>query len=101
MKAEGFGYHNVVSAESSDLNIEQVELILSLHVNVVIAFDKDKPLCKFFNDNMKKLNKFVTLYYIDDVDDLLGDVTDKNSPVDCGKEVWEELYENRKEVNGH
>lgn len=98
MKAEGFGYHNVVSAETSGLTLEQVELIISLHCNVVIAFDKDKRLADYLSNELKLLSKFVNLYYIDDRCNLLGDKAEKNSPADKGKEVWEILYHKKKEL---
>lgn len=98
MKAEGYGYKNVVSAETACLTYEQVELIISLQCNVVIAFDKDKSLNDYLDKNLKLLCKFVGLYYIDDTENLLGGKQEKNSPVDKGKEVWDYLYEHRKEV---
>ncbi len=98
MKAEGYGFHNVVSAETSSLTLNQIELLLSLQVAVVIAFDKDKTLNDFCNKNLRRLRQFAPLYYIDDVDGLLGDASEKNSPVDLGMETWIKLYESRKEV---
>lgn len=98
MKAEGFGYHNVVSAETSGLTREQIELILSLHCDVVIAFDKDKRLSDYLTKEIKMLARFVNLYYIDDRKNLLGKREEKNSPVDKGKEIWEDLYNKRKEL---
>lgn len=98
MKAESFGYHNVVSAETAALTLEQIELILTLRCNVVIAFDKDKRLSDYLNKDMKMLSRFVNLYYIEDRNGLLGAKEDKNSPVDKGKEVWDTLYQSRREV---
>ena len=99
MKAEGFGFNNVVSAETSSLTEEQIKLLISLHVNVVIAFDKDKKLSDYYNRNMSYLRRFAGVYYINDTHNLLGAVSEKNSPVDKGEEVWVELYKNRREVN--
>lgn len=99
MKAEGFGFNNVVSAETSSLTEEQIKLLLSLHVNVVIAFDKDKTLSDFYNRNMAFLNRLTGLYYINDKHNLLGSVNEKNSPVDKGEKVWIELYKNKREVS--
>lgn len=99
MKAEGFGFNNVVSAETSSLTEEQIRLLISLRVNVVVAFDKDKSLSDYYNKNMAFLRKFAEVYYIDDTRDLLGAVSEKNSPVDMGEKVWNELYTNKKEVS--
>lgn len=98
MKAEGYGYNNVVSSETAGLTFEQIEVIISLKCNVVIAFDKDKSLGDYLDKNLKLLSRFATLYYIDDDENLLGDKEEKNSPVDKGKEVWDYLYQHRKEV---
>lgn len=95
MKAEGFGFDNVVSAETSTLTAEQIKLLISLHVNVVIAFDKDKKLPDFYNKNLANLRRFAEVYYINDKLDLLGAESEKNSPVDKGKDAWVELYKNR------
>ena len=99
MKAEGFGFDNVVSAETSTLTAEQVKLLISLHVNVVIAFDKDKKLADYYNKNVANLRRFAEVYYINDKFNLLGKPSEKNSPVDKGKDVWLELYKNKKGVS--
>ena len=99
MKAEGFGFDNVVSAETSTLTAEQIKLLISLHVNVVIAFDKDKKFADYYNKNMANLRRFAEVYYINDKCNLLGKPSEKNSPVDKGKDVWMELYKNKKGVS--
>lgn len=99
MKAEGFGFDNVVSAETSTLTAEQIKLLISLHVNVVIAFDKDKKLSDFYNKNLANLRRFAEVYYINDKLDLLGEASEKNSPVDKGEDVWVELYKNKRGVS--
>ena len=98
MKAEGYGYHNVVSAETCRLTKEQIKLLISLKCNVVIAFDKDKSLSDFYDKGVKMLSRFTNVSYINDVGNLLGEPDEKNAPVDKGKEVWEQLYNNAKAV---
>lgn len=98
MKAEGYGYHNVVSAETCRLTKEQIKLLVSLKCNVIIAFDKDKSLSDFYDKGVKMLSRFTNVYYINDVGNLLGAPEEKNAPVDKGKEVWEQLYKNVKAV---
>lgn len=98
MKAEGYGYHNVVSAETCRLTKEQIKLLISLKCNVVIAFDKDKSLSDFYDKGVKMLSRFTNVYYINDVGNLLGTPDEKNAPVDKGREVWEQLYNNMKAV---
>ena len=98
MKAEGYGYHNVVSAETCRLTKEQIKLLISLKCNVVIAFDKDKSLSDFYDKGVKMLSRFTNVYYINDVGNLLGTPDEKNAPVDKGREVWEQLYNNMRAV---
>ena len=97
MKAEGWGFDNVISAETSALNSFQIKLLIGLHCDVVIAFDKDKDI----EDVMKGIDwlpKFTNVYVINDRRNLLGDKSEKNSPVDKGEAIWKELYDNRERV---
>lgn len=98
MKAEGFGYHNVVSAETCKLTREQIKLLISLRCNVIIAFDKDKKLSDFYDKGLKMLTRFTNVYYVNDEYNKLGSPDEKNAPVDKGREVWEYLYNNVKAV---
>ena len=98
MKAFQLGMRNQVAAETSALTYEQIKLILGFHCDVVIAFDKDKKLEDYYNDNMKLLSRFTNLYYINDTKNLLGDPSEKKSPIDNGLQVWEELYSSRERV---
>lgn len=94
MKADGWGFHNCVSAETSLLNDEQIKILIGLGIkDVVIAFDKDVKLDKIKN-NVKMLKRFVNIYVTYD-SKRLGE---KESPVDQGKEVWEELYRNKRRL---
>ena len=94
MKAELFGTPNVVSAETSTLNMFQIKLALSMHCDVVIAFDNDvsrAESAKF----LSTLRKYTNVYWIDDKERLLGTYKDKMSPVDKGKEIWDYLYKRK------
>ena len=97
MKAELFGTPNVVSAETSTLNMFQIKLALSMHCDVVIAFDNDvsrAESAKF----LSTLRKYTNVYWIDDKERLLGTYKDKMSPVDKGKEIWDYLYKRKVRV---
>lgn len=99
MKAYGWGYKNCVSAEKHTLTPEQIDLIIKLNVNVVLAYDSDVDYYK--NDvrtNIDKLRRITNVYIIDDKQGLLGGEATKNSPADCGLEVWEELYSSKRKV---
>lgn len=99
MKAYGWGYKNCVSAETHSLSDEQIDLLIKLKVNVVLAWDSDVD--KFdsdVQDSLKKLKQFTDVFYISDKEQLLGGKEAKNAPVDCGKEIWETLYEHKRKV---
>ena len=92
MKLDQWGFHNVVSAETSTLNEYQIELLIKMQVkNVVIAFDKDVKLKKI-QDCVKLLKKFTNVYVVYDKWHLLKD---KDSPPDEGESVWKTLYNRR------
>jgi DNA primase len=92
MKLDQWGFHNVVSAETSTLNEYQIELLIKMQVkNVVIAFDKDVKLKKV-QDCVKLLKKFTNVYVVYDKWHLLKD---KDSPPDEGESVWKTLYNRR------
>lgn len=100
--AEGYGYKNVVSLETSNINEYQIQLLLQLKTDVVFALDKGikvatKKITNIKNNkntyvNIGLLPKLTNVYVIEDKQGLLED---KDSPVDKGKEVWEKLYESR------
>ena len=46
-------------------------------------------------DTIQLLCHFTNVYVVYDSNGLLGGKTEKNSPVDKGKEIWEELYKQR------
>lgn len=99
MKAYGWGYKNCVSAEKHTLTPEQISLLVKLKVNVVFAYDSDVS----YNDgevkeNIDMLRKVTNVYVISDKDLLLGGSTTKNAPVDCGQDIWEELYFSKRKV---
>lgn len=94
MKAFEYGYKNSVAVNGCQITKPQIQKILSLHANIVIAFDKDRT----FNDIrpiLKQLSKYTNVSYILD-NNLLEE---KDSPVDKGKEVFDKLYERRKQFD--
>lgn len=100
MKAFGWGYKNCASAEKHTLTEEQIELIISLKVDVVFGYDSD---VSYYDSDVKygidKLKKVTNVYIIQDYHNLLGGKEAKNAPVDCGREIWEALYEEKRKVN--
>lgn len=99
MKAYGWGYKNCASAEKHTLTDEQVELLIKLKVDIVLAYDSD---VNYWSDDVKesidKLKRITNVYIIQDKNKLLGGNETKNAPVDCGLDIWEELYNSKRKV---
>lgn len=92
MKADSWGYHNCVSSETSKVNEYQVRLLISMGVKeVVFAYDKDVSINKI-RGSTKLLQRFTNVSVVQDKWNLLDD---KDAPVDKGREVWEQLYDER------
>ena len=100
MKAYDWGYKNCVSAEKHTLTDEQIDLLIKLRVNVVLAYDSDIDYWKEneVKENINKLKRITNVYIIEDKDNLLGGKSAKNAPADCGKEIWEKLYNNKRKA---
>lgn len=99
MKAYGWGYKNCASAEKHTLTPEQIELLIQLRVDVVLAYDSDISYKKGdVRHNIDTLKRLTNVYVIEDRDKLLGGESSKNAPVDCGKETWENLYASKRKV---
>lgn len=99
MKAYQWGYQNCASAEKHTLTPEQIDLLIKLKVNVVFAYDSDVDYWQGeVRENIDKLRRVTNVYIIEDRDKLLGGKEMKNSPADCGKDIWEELYTTKRKV---
>lgn len=95
MKLDQWGYHNVVSAETSTLNEYQIESLIRMRVkDVVIAFDQDVQFKKI-KECTEMLKRFTNVYIVYDKWKLLKE---KDSPCDQGREVWDKLYERRMRI---
>ena len=93
MKADSYGYENSVSMENHTLNKFQMKLLIGLQCDVVFALDKDIKLSEITdNKYVQALKRFTNIYVVIDKKNMLGE---KDSPVDCGKEIWECLYKNK------
>lgn len=99
MKAYGWGYKNCISAEKHTLTKEQETLLIKLKVNIIFAYDTD---VNYWDSNvgrtLNKLKRLTNVYIIEDKKELLGGTSSKNSPADCGKEIWNELYNTKKKI---
>ena len=91
-KLFGWGYRYCAASETSALNINQIKLLISLDLNeVIIAFDKDKDF-RSIKENASMLRRFTRVSIIYDKENLLSE---KESPVDHGLEVFENLLNSR------
>lgn len=99
MKAYGWGFCNCVSAETHSLTKEQISLLVKLRTNIVLAYDTDVDYkTKDVQKSINMLRKVTNVFVIQDPKRLLGGAETKNAPVDCGQEIWEELYTNKRKV---
>lgn len=102
MHLSQWGYDYCVSAETSSINQYQLEILIKLGVKeVIIGFDTDVPIQQI-KKNCKMLQHFTNVTIIKDRDytdnRILGSPQDKLSPCDRGKEVFETLFNERKEL---
>lgn len=91
MKADMFGYPIGVAVGCHEISNFQKKLLISLDVEICIAFDKDVELEHIFNI-CKELNYFRKVSYIQDKWNLLKE---KDAPVDRGYKKWNYLFKNR------
>lgn len=99
MKAYGWGYKNCASAEKHTLTKEQIDLLVKLRVNIVFAYDCDVDYRNSdIRQDIDKLKRVTNVFVIEDRKKLLGGKETKNAPVDCGEEIWETLYSQKRKV---
>lgn len=88
--ADTWGIHNTGAILTSHLNVNQFKILARLGVRVVFALDKEVPIMD--DKNINKLKQYVNVEFLFDQDDLLSE---KDSPVDKGAEVFKLLYDQR------
>ena len=91
MKLETNGVNNAVAISTSHLSKDQMQILMKLRVNVVVALDKDKNPLE--DKNIMNLAKYNKCYVVIDEQNLLDK---KDAPVDKGIEIWNTLYERRR-----
>jgi len=99
MKAYGWGIKNCASAEKHSLTEEQIALLVKLRTNVVFAYDSDISYQdREVKKNLDVLKVYTNVYVMEDKEGLLGGTDAKNAPADCGKEVFDTLYQYKRKV---
>jgi DNA primase len=91
MLAHQYGFKNAVSIEGSELSEYQAFLLKELNCKITFCFDED--LSKTHICKQAKLIKSRLVFAVIDKEHLLKE---KMSPVDKGKKVWLQLYQNNK-----
>ena len=96
MKCFDWGVKNTVSAEKHTLTKAQISVLIRLKVDIVLAYDSD---INYYRDaavikNINILKRFANVYVLYNPS-LLGGADSKNSPADCGEEVFKEMYRHR------
>lgn len=91
--ADTWGIHNTAAILTSHLNPHQFKILAKLGCRVVFALDKDVQVRE--DHNISKLKQYVNVFYICDTSNLLDD---KDSPVDHGKDIFKELYNERRRL---
>lgn len=94
MKCDTWGIRNCGALLTSHLGANQIPILLKLCVEnkIKIVFALDKGVRIADDNNIRKIKKYLNVWYIWDYRDLLED---KDSPVDKGREVFIRLYEER------
>lgn len=91
MKLESHGYFNSVALSTSTITQKQAITLIQTGKEIVIALDKDVPVTEI-RKRFKYLIKFTNTSVIIDSSNMLKP---KDSPIDCGFDVFNELYKRR------
>lgn len=92
--ANSWGIYNTGALLTSHLNTYQMKILAKLGARVVFALDKEVRIRD--DHNIEKLKQYTNVEYLWDREDLLSE---KDSPVDKGCEVFKRLYEQRLRYN--
>lgn len=101
MKACDYGYMNAVSAENHQIGDLRVPILLKMGVNTIyLCWDSDVSYTdKSIAKDIDMLKRFFNVFIVRDRSEkLLGGKDGKNSPVDCGKDIWEILLKDMKRI---
>lgn len=88
MKAYEYGYFNTLGIGSSDITIEQAQILKELgeDIDIILCYDQGIEVNDI--ERASELFEGWDVYGMYDIDGLLGD---KDAPVDRGKEIWTKL----------
>ena len=100
MKLFGHGIRDTMSAEKHTLTFEQIQWLIKSDIeNVVLCWDSDVSYSsKEVRQDINLLKRFMNVYIVPEINNVLGGPEAKNSPIDCGIDTWKYLYKNRKKI---
>lgn len=87
LKRDSVGDYTALAFMGSDISLYQTKAILSLNVDIVIAFDEGISL-EHIKTQCRKFSKYRNVYYIYDTEGILGA---KESPADLPDEKYKYL----------
>ena len=87
MELDSIEINNAVAVNKKIITPIQLKKLLKLGKNIILIFDKDVTLEEIFTE-CRKFQGLCDVYY---VFDTLNILKEKQSPMDCGKEVFEHL----------
>lgn len=87
MQLDSMEINNVVAINKKVISFIQLKKILKLNKNIVLLFDKDVALDQIMIE-CRKFKGLCDVYYIYDTLNLLNE---KQSPMDCGIEIFNKL----------
>lgn len=96
LKMASKNIRNCVAVCCHYLSEEQIRILISLDVNITIAYDKDVEL-DFIKDECKKFKGLRNVYYIYDE---LGLLKEKESPADKHLKIWKVLHSRKIKYKG-
>ena len=93
LQAMSMGINNVVALSKSSISKDQVDLLLGLQCDIVLALDKDISEEHCINE-LSKFGNMCNKYMIQD----FWHLDEHDSPFDKGLDIWAELYEAKVKV---
>lgn len=98
LKADAWGIKNTGAILTSHLSDNQFRFLLKLSnyysVRIVFALDSDVDIMK--DDNIKRLLSYARVDWVKNRNNMLQE---KDSPVDAGEGIWQQLYYTREALN--
>jgi len=96
MQMDSMGIYDVVGIGSKNVSRYQLELLLKLDRDIILCPDDGVIMEEFCQPFIDYFDGKRNVYLIDGT----GILPKKSAPSDCGIEVWNKLYENKRRICG-